>query len=219
MPILRSLEARVRPGKRQQWGALMREVKSIVDKHGAPLRVLQLQAGGHPGTVISSTRSEDWADFAKRTKAVNADAAYQAFLARGAMGDVADVVETRLANDITSEVDGGSGIPQSAQIIQVTSLRLLPGKRAKQLEFIKQAREVRKAAGLSTAGVLEVVAGDAGMLYLVWAYADIDAWAKERAAGQAKGFADIQKRASADPEWPYSEPVATRIFADITNQL
>ena len=219
MPILRSLESRVRPGKRQQWGALMREVKGIVDKHGSPLRVLQLQVGGHPGTVISSTRSEDWADLAKRTKAINADAAYQEFIARGAMADVGDAVETRLANDITSEVGGASGVLQNAQIFQVTSMRILPGKRAKQIEFIKQAREVRKGAGLTSATVLEVVAGEAGMLYLAWAYADIDAWAKERAAGQPKGFADLQQRAAADPQWPYSEGVATRVFTDITNQL
>jgi hypothetical protein len=219
MPILRSLESRVRPGKRQQWGALMREVKSIVDKHGAPLRVLQLQLGGNPGTVLSSTRSEDWGDLAKRTKALNADAAYQAFLARGAMADVADVVEVRLANDITSEVGGASDALQNAQIIQVTSLRLLPGKRAKQLEFIKQMREARKGAGLVTATLLEQVIGDAGLLHLAWGYADLDAWAKDRAAGAPKGFADIQQHALADPQWPYSEPVATRVYADVTNQL
>jgi hypothetical protein len=219
MPILRSIEARVRPGKRQQWGALMREVKSIVDKHGAPLRVLQLQLGGNPNTMLSSALASDWGDFAKRTKALNADAAYQAFLARGAMADVADVVEVRVANDITSEVGSPGEALQNAQIIQVTSLRLLPGKRAKQLEFIKQMREARKGAGLVTATILEQVIGDAGLLHLAWGYADLDAWAKDRAAGAPKGFADIQQRSLADPLWPYSEPVATRVYADITNQL
>jgi hypothetical protein len=219
MPILRSLEARVRPGKRQQWGALMREVKSIVDKHGAPLRVLQLQLGGNPGTVLSSTLATDWADLAKRAKALNADAAYQAFLARGAMVDVADVVEVRLANDITSEVGSPGDALQNAQIIQVTSLRLLAGKRAKQIELIKQMREARKGAGLVTATILEQIVGEAGLLHIVWGYADIDAWAKDRSAGAPKGFAEIQQRASADPQWPFSEPVATRVYADITNQL
>ena len=219
MPILRSLEARVLPGKRQQWGALMREIKTIIDKHGAPLRVLQLQLGGNPGTVLSSTLAADWGDLAKRAKALNADAAYQAFLGRGAMVDVAEVVEVRVANDITSEVGSPSDALQNAQIIQVTSLRLLPGKRAKQLEFIKQMREARKGSGLVTATILEQVIGDAGLLHLVWGYADLDAWAKDRAAGAPKGFADIQQRSFADPLWPYSEPVATRVYADITNQL
>ena len=219
MPILRSLEARVLPGKRQQWGALMREIKTIIDKHGAPLRVLQLQLGGNPGTVLSSTLAADWGDLAKRAKALNADAAYQAFLARGAMVDVAEVVEVRVANDITSEVGSPSDALQNAQIIQVTSQRLLPGKRAKQLEFIKQMREARKGSGMVTATILEQVIGEAGLLHLVWGYADLDAWAKDRAAGAPKGFADIQQRSLADPLWPYSEPVATRVYADITNQL
>jgi hypothetical protein len=219
MPILRSLEARVRPGKRQQWGALMKEVKSIVDKHGAALRVLQLQLGGHPGTVLSSVLAADWAELAKRTKALNADAAYQAFLAKGAIAEFADVVEVRLATDITSEVGDPNPTLQAAQIIQVTSLRLRPGKRAKQIEFIKQAREIRKGAGLVSATVLEQVVGEAGLLHLVWGYADLDAWAKERAAGQPKGFADLQQRALADAQYPYSDAVATRVYADITNQL
>jgi hypothetical protein len=213
------LETRVRPGKRQQWGALMKEAKSIVDKHGSALRVLQLQFGGNPGTVLSSTIAADWAELAKRTKALNADAAYQAFLAKGAIADVADVVEVRLATDITSEVGEPNTPLPNAQIIQVTSLRLHSGKRAKQLEFIKQAREIRKGAGLVSATVLEQVAGEAGLLHLVWSYADMDAWAKERAAGQPKGFADLQQRVLADPHFPYSDPVATRVYADITNQL
>ncbi len=219
MPILRSLEARVRPGKRQQWGALMREVKSIVDKHGAPLRVLQLQLGGNPGTVLSSTLAADWGDLAKRAKALNADAAYQAFLARGAMADVADVVEVRLANDITSEVGSPGDAYKMRRSSRSPRLRLLAGKRAKQIEFIKQMREARKGAGLVTATILEQVVGDAGLLHLAWGYADLDAWAKDRAAGAPKGFADIQQRSLADPLWPYSEPVATRVYADITNQL
>ncbi len=219
MPILRSLEARVRPGKRQQWGAMMRDVKKIVDKHGAALRVLQLQFGGNPGTVISSTIAADWAELAKRTKALNADAAYQAVLAKGAIAEFADVVEVRLVTDITSEVGDANASLQTAQVIQVTSLRLQSGKRAKQIEFIKQAREIRKGAGLVSASLFEQVAGEAGLLHLVWGYADLDAWAKERAAGQPKAFADLQQRALADPLYPYADAVATRVYADITDRL
>ena len=125
----------------------------------------------------------------------------------------------RVANDITSEVGSPGDALQNAQIIQVTSLRLLPGKRAKQLDFIKQMREARNSAGLVTATILEQVVGDASLLHLAWGYADLDAWAKDRAAGAPKGFGDIQKHALADPQWPYSEPVATRVYADITKQL
>ena len=218
MPILRSLESVVRPGKRQQWGALMRDVKRIVDKHGAPLRVLQLQFGGHPGTVLSSTVAEDYAALATRTQQLNTDADMQAFLARGAMADVVDVVEVRLANDITSEVGASSSL-QGAQVFQILAMKILPGKRAKQIETIRQMREARAGAGLVTAGLLEQVAGEANVLYIVWGYADLNAWAKDRAAGAPKGFADIQKRIQADSEFPYSEAIGTRVFRDITGEL
>lgn len=219
MPILRTLEARVLPGRRQQWGALMREVKSIVDKVGAPLRVLQLQLGGDPGTVLTSAIAADWGELAKRTKALNADAAYQAFLARGAMAGVAELVGVRVAEDITADVGGASEVLPNAQVVQVTSLRLLPGKRGKQIEFIRQMREARKGAGRPTALVLEQVIGDAGVLHLAWGFADLDAWAKDRDAGQVKGAADIQQRALADPQYPYAQGIGTRVYADITSQL
>ena len=219
MAILRSLESRVRAGKRQQWGAIIRDVKKIVDKYGAPLRVLQLQFGGHPGTVLSSTLSEDWAALAARTQKINADPEYQAILARGAIAETADVVEVRLANDITAEVGAASNALQGAQVIQVLAMKVLNGKRAKQIETIRQLREARAGAGLVTASLLEQVAGEANVLYVVWGYADLAAWAKDRAAGPAKGFAEIQQRIQADPQFPYSEALGTRVFADITNQL
>jgi len=219
MPILRSMESRIRPGKRQEWGAQIREIKKIVDKYGVALRVLQLQFGGHPGTVLSSSQAEDWAALATRTQQVNADGDYQGILARGTLAELADVVEVRLANDITQEVGGTSGALETAQVIQVTSMRILPGRRAKQLEMIRQMREARAGTGSPTATILEQVAGAAGVLHLAWGYANLDAWAKDRAAGPPKGFQDVQQRALADPQFPYSEGIGTRVFTDITQQL
>ena len=219
MPILRTLESRIFPGKRQQWGAAIRDVKKIVDKYGPPLRVLQLQFGGHPGTVLISSPAPDWQALAARTQKVNADPDYQAFLKRGAMAELAEPVEVRLANDITAEVGGVSDGLVSAQVIQVLATKVLPGKRAKQLEMIRQMREARSAAGLQTANVLEFVAGQAGVVLLAWGYPDLDAWAKDRAAGQPKGAQDILQRVQADPEFPFVEAISTRVYSDITNQL
>ena len=84
---------------------------------------------------------------------------------------------------------------------------------------IRQMREARAGAGLVTAGLLEQVAGEANVLYIVWGYADLNAWAKDRAAGAPKGFADIQKRIQSDSEFPYSEAIGTRVFRDITGEL
>jgi hypothetical protein len=219
MPILRTLEARVFPGKRQQWGAAMLDVKKIVDKYGSPLRVLQLQFGGYPGTVLSSSLADDWQALAARTQQVNADSDYQAFLKRGAMAELAETVEVRLANDISVEVGGPSESLASAQVIQVMASRILPGRRAKQIEMIRQMREARSAAGRPTANVLELVAGQAGVLLLAWGYPDLNAWATDRDAGQPKGAQDILQRVLADPEFPFVENLSTRVYSDITNQL
>ena len=65
MPIFRSIEARVRPAKRQQWGALMREVKSIVDKHGAPLTIMRRNVLRRSSQSINA---EQWGGFRMSSK-------------------------------------------------------------------------------------------------------------------------------------------------------
>ena len=219
MPILRTLEARVLPGKRQQWGAAIRDVKKIVDKYGPPLRVLQLQFGGHPGTVLVSSPAQDLPALATRAQQINADRDYQALIRQGAIAELAEVVEVRLAKDVTDEVGGSSDGLVSAQVIQVLAAKILPGRRGKQLEMIRQMREARSAAGLQTANVLEIIAGQTGVVLLGWGYPDLSAWAKDRAAGQPKGAQDVLQRVSSDPEFPFAENVYTRVYVDITNQL
>ena len=222
MPILRSVEVRVLPGKRQQWRQSVREIKSIVDNHGAALRVLQLQFGGHPGTALVSSLAEDWETLAARTQAINADASYQAFLAKAEQAPgapYAEPVETRLANDITSELGAVSTPLENAQVIQVLSMRILPGRRAKMLEFVRQMREAREAGKLQPANLMQLVAGDPNVMFVVWGYADINAWAKDRAAGQPKGALDVQKHAESDPKFPYSETISMRVYSDITKAL
>jgi len=219
MPILRSMESRVLPGKRQQWGAVMRDVKKIVDKYGPPLRVLQLQFGGHPGTVLSASLQEDWNALARRAQQVNADSDYQTLLRSGAMAGLAEAVAVRLAADVSDEVGGPNAALTTAKIIQVMAMKVLPGKRAKQIEMIRQMREARAAAGLTTANLLEQVAGDANVMFLSWGYADLNAWAHDRAAGQPQGARDIQQRILADPQFPFVETLGTRVYADITDQL
>jgi hypothetical protein len=222
MPITRTLETKILPGRRSQWGAAMRDVKTIVDKHGAALRLLQLQLGGHPATALAVSEADSWETLATRIARVNADPEYQAYLARAA--DLpgfpyAEPVEVRVSNDITSEVGGARVSLQEAQIIQVTSLRVLPGRRAKQLELITQLREARSGVGLPTANLLEVVAGQANVLLIVRGYRDLAAWAQDRAAGQPEGQKEIVQRAQADPQYPFADGIATRVFSDITNQL
>jgi hypothetical protein len=222
MPILRSAEVRVLPGKRQPWGESVRDLKKIVDKHGAALRVLQLQFGGHPGTALISSVAADWETLAARTQAVNGDPAFQAFLAKMAQtpgAPYAEPVEVRLAEDITSEVGGNSTPLEGAQVIQVVSMRVLPGRRAKQLDFIRQMRETRIGTDRTPANVMQLVAGEANVLFLVWGFKDLNAWAKERAAGQPKSAVEILQRVEADPKYPFVEPISMRVFSDITNAL
>ena len=96
-------------------------------------------------------------------------------------------------------------------------MRVLPGKRAKQLEVIRQIREARSGAGLPVSNVMQTVAGAANVLLIARPYPNLSAWAKDRAAGELKGVTDILERAQADG--PYSEAIATRVLSDITSQL
>ncbi len=222
MPILRSLEVRIQPGRRQEWGAFIRDVKKVVDKHGAPARVLQLQFGGHPGTAIVSVACNSWEELAARTEKVNADPDYLALMASGAKTPgfpYAEAVEVRLLEDITAEVGGASTSLESAQTIQVISMRLLPGKRAKQLEIIRQIREARTGSGLPVSTILQTAAGAANVLLIARPYASLQAWAKDRATPELAGVVDILQRAQSDPQGPYVEPISTRVFSDITAQL
>ena len=164
MPILRSLEVRIQPGRRQQWGAFMKEVKKVVDRHGSPLRVLQLQFGGHPGTALSSATADNWEQLATRTEKVAADPDYQALIARSSQLSgfpFADAAEVRLIEDITAEVGGTRAPIETSQVIEVITLRVLPGKRAKLIDIIRQIREVRTGAGLPQFNLLQTVAGAA----------------------------------------------------------
>src|SRR5262245_22964722 len=184
MPILRSLEVRILPGRRQQWLAFIKDVKSIVDKYGSPLRVLQLQFGGHPGTAIVSATADDWEQLVTRTEKVNADPEFQALQTKSAQLSgfpFSEAVEVRLLEDITAEVGGTRAPLETAPVIQAMLQRLLPGKRAKQLEVIRQIREVRAAAGLPLANVMQTVLGNANVLVIARPYANLQAWAKDRA--------------------------------------
>jgi len=220
MPVLRSLEVRILLGQRQQWGAFIRDVKKVVDKYGSPLRALQLQFGGPPGTAIVTATADDWEQLATRTEKVNADPEMQALIARHSQVSgfpFSDGVEVRVLEDITAEVGGNRAPIETAPVIQVMSQRVLPGKRAKQLEVIRQIREARAGAGLQLSNVMQIVLGSANILLIARPYASLQAWAKDRATPELKSVTDILQRSLTDG--PYVEPIATRLYTDITSQL
>ena len=222
MPVFRSLESRILAGRREPWLASTRDVKKIVDKHGANLRVLELLYGGHPGTVIVSSIAESFDAIAARTDAVNADPELRSFmtsLAKQPDFPFAEPVEVRLSSDITEEVGGGAGSLDNVGVFQLTTIRLRPGLRDKLIGFIRQMREVRGAAGRPKANVLQVVAGDPNAFTLVHTYPNLAAWAKDRAEGQPKGAQDVLNKARSDAQFPYADPIATRVFREITAQL
>jgi hypothetical protein len=222
MPILRATEARILPGRRQQWLEVTRDLKKIVDKHGASLRVLELAFGGCPGTVIVSSMHDSWEAVAARHEAINADKAFQTLMANTAKlpgFPFAEPVEVRLASDITDEVGGGAAALENAQVIQLMTMRVRPGKRAKQIDFIRQMREARKGAGEPVGNLMQIAAGDTNVMSVVRGYASLAEWAKDRAAGESNAAADVAKRAQADSQYPFADLVAIRVFRDITKQL
>ena len=222
MPILRATEARILPGRRQQWLEVTRDLKKVVDKHGANLRVLELAFGGAPGTVIISSMHDSWEAVAARHEAINADKDFQALMASAAKRPdfpFAEPVEVRLAADITDEVGGGPAPLENAQVIQLMMMRVRPGKRAKQIDFIRQMREARKGAGEPVGSLMQIVAGDANVMSVVRGYANLAEWAKDRAAGESKAAADVARKAQADSQYPFADLVAIRVLRDITQQL
>jgi hypothetical protein len=222
MPILRATESRILPGRRQQWLEMTRDLKKIVDKHGANLRALELAFGGCPGTVVVSSIHDSWEAVAARNEAISSDKEFQALMASVPKlpgFPFAEPVEVRLSMDITDEVGGSAAPLEDAQVFQLMSMRLRPGKRAKQIDFIRQMREARKGAGEPVGNVLQVAAGDANVLTVVRPYASLAEWAKDRATGESKAAADVAKRAQADPAYPFSDLVAIRVFRNITSQL
>jgi hypothetical protein len=222
MPILRATESRILPGRRQQWLDVTRDLKKIVDKHGANLRALELAFGGYPGTVIISSLHESWEAVAARNEAISADKEFQALMASVPKlpgFPFAEPVEVRLATDITDEVGGGSAPLENAQVIQLMTMRVRPGKRAKQIDFIRQMREARKGAGEPVGNLMQIAAGDASTMSVVRGYASLAEWAKDRAAGESKAAADVAKRAQADSQYPFADLVAIRVFRNITSQL
>ena len=187
-----------------------------------PLRVLQLQFGGHPGTALSSATADNWEQLATRTEKVAADPDYQALIARSSQLSgfpFSDAAEVRIIEDITAEVGGTRAPMETAQVIEVISMRVLPGKRAKLIDLIRQIREARAGAGLPQSNVLQTVVGAANLLSVARPYANLQAWAKDRSTPVPKAVTDIQQRVLADPQGPYSEAIATRVYSDITNQL
>ncbi len=222
MPILRATESRILTGRRQQWLGVTSDLKKIVDKHGANLRALELTFGGCPGTVVISSIHDSWEAVAARNEAITADKDFQALMANVPKlpgFPFAEPVEVRLSVDITDEV-GGSAVPlENAQVFQLMSMRVHPGKRAKQVDFIRQMREARKGAGEPVGNVLQVAAGDASVLTVVRPYANLAEWAKDRAAGESNSAADVAKRAQADAAYPFADLLAIRVFRDITGQL
>lgn len=222
MPVFRSTEARVLPGRRAAWIDNVRALKGVLSKHGVALRTLELLYGGTPGTVIVSAAADDLPALAAREASINADADYRAVLARitsAGAPPTAEPIEARILEDITQEVGGARATFDTASVFQIITMRLRPGRRGKQIEMIRQMREARLGAGRPLSNVIQVLAGDTTTLGLIRGYADLAAWAKDRGEGEPKGAADILTRVQADPQFPYADPVATRVFRDISAEI
>jgi uncharacterized protein YejL (UPF0352 family) len=207
MSLIRTSESIILPGKRQQWGELAKEIKAIVEKHGASVRHAQLVYGGSPNTVISTSLAEDWETLASRSDAITADSDFQALMSRAGADPASEIIQ------------GEPLVPGGESIFQSIAMRVLPGKQAKLLNFIGQMREARGAAGLPPANVMRVAIGDVNTILIVRAYADSAAWAADQAAGQPDSVSAVLEKAQADADFPYSELVGSRVMRDITDSL
>ena len=219
MTLIRSAESRILPGKRQRWGEITKELKSIVENHGVSPRYAQLVYGGAPNTVISTSLAEDWAALAARSDAIAADPDFQALMSRAGADPAAEPIQIGVLEDITPQVGGEPLTPGGETIFQSFAMRVLPGKQAKLLNFIAQMREARVGAGLPAANVVRVAIGEANTVLVVRAYADSAAWAADQAAGQPDAVNAVLERAQSDPEFPFSEPIGSRVLRDITDEL
>lgn len=219
MPLIRSAESQILPGKRQQWGELAKALKDIVAKHGVDLRFAQLMYGGAPNTVIATALVDDWESLAARSQAIVGDADYQALLTRASADPAAEPLQVSVLEDITEQVGGDTLAPSGETVFHTIGMRVLAGKQAKLLNFIRQMREARVGAGLPTANVLRVAVGDANTVVVVRGYADSASWAADQAAGQPDSVTAVVEQAQADADFPYADVIGSRVMHDITDSL
>ena len=219
MTLIRTTESRILPGKRQQWGELAKEISAVVDKHGVSVRYAQLLYGGSPSTVLSTSLAGDWETLASRSDAIAADADFQAIMGRMGANPASEVLQVGVLEDITAQVGGEPLAPGGGSIFQSFAMRVLPGKQAKLLNFIGQMREARAGAGRPPANILRVAIGDTNTILALWAYPDSAAWAADQEAGQPDSVNAVIEQAQADPGFPYSEIIGSRVMRDITDSL
>ena len=219
MSLIRTAEAKILPGKRQQWGELTKEINTIVGRHGVSPRYAQLVYGGLPNTVISTSFAEDWETLAARSDAIGADAEFQALMSRIGADPASEAIQVGVLEDITTQVGGEPLAPGGESIFQSLAMQVLPGKQAKLLNFIGQMREARAGAGRPSSNVLRVAIGDVNTILIVRAYADSAAWAADQAAGQPDSANAVLEKAQADADFPYSEVIGSRVMRDITDSI
>jgi hypothetical protein len=219
MTLIRTTESTILPGKRQQWGELAKEISAVVEKHGVSVRYAQLVYGGSPSTVIATSFAEDWETLASRSDAIAADADFQALMSRMGADPASEILQVGVLEDITTQVGGEPLAPGGESIFQSFTMRALPGKQAKLLNFIGQIREARAGAGRPPANILRVAIGDVSTILALWSYADSAAWAADQAAGQPDSVNAVIEQAQADADFPYSETIGSRVMRDITDSL
>lgn len=220
MTLLRSQEMRVLPGKRQKWGENARKLREIVGKHEVDLRFFQAIAGAVGGTVVTGSLVDDWAAFASRVTAINADKKFQALMQSVNNADpLTESGEVALYEDINEQTGGAPTQTENASVYQVLRLRVLPGRQPQAIEFLSQIREAGKGAGRVVPSVWQSAVGEARILMVITAFENLAALAATRDQGPVPGMQDIVRKAQEDSRFPYVVQVDTRIVSDITDEL
>ena len=219
MALLRSLESRILPGKRQKWSENAKKVKAVVAKHGVEVRYFQVSLGAVPGTIVSGSLADDWETFASRSTAITEDAEFQALMQSGNSdpdGPLAEPGELTLYEDINEQLGGAVAQPEGTTVFQAGRLRILPGRQGQAIELLRQMREAVTGAGRPMPSAWQVAVGEGRIIMMVTGYESLAALAAVRAQGQVPGIQEIFQKAQAD-SGPALVQVDSRILTEITD--
>src|SRR5581483_1078941 len=186
--VLDSVLGRVKPGRMDDHLGMAVEVVKLFDRLGAknPRLAMAIASGEPAGTFTFSAEYDSGEAWGEVGDAINADAEFQAFIARVSSPDApSDILQFTTANEIPL---GRECNPTLGNVIEVHVTRPLPGKFEEGVAQAARVCELVEQRGATNARLWQMgYAGlGSGMTMLAWETPDLkthgrlqDLWASE----------------------------------------
>ena len=93
-------QGRPRPERYDEHLARLSELKRILERLGARVRVVTTAVGGEPGAISVITEVDDWPQYGELRAKAAADSELQALLARFRTDPTGEMIQTSIAVDV-----------------------------------------------------------------------------------------------------------------------